>query len=503
MNMGRLLVAALLAWLSCTAAADTERVIVGSKRFTESYLLGDILAHTARQAGESAVVHRPGLGNTAVLYAALRSGAIDAYPDYTGTIALELLRLPAVPPLAELNAHLRPLGLAAGIPFGFANGYALAMRAEQAQALGITRLSELREHAGLRYALSQEFLRRADGWPGVLATYGWQPPMGAVTGLDHGLAYEAITAGHADVIDVYATDPKHLAYGLTLLVDDRQHFPAYDAVLLHRLDLPQRAPRVWAAWARLDGAIDAARMRALNAEVELGRQPYAKVATAFVEDGQTEALTSPTFMSRLFGPDFLRLTIQHVGLVVASLVLSIVIGIPLGWLAHRRPRWRYPLLAATGVLQTIPSLALLALLIVALDRIGTVPALIALALYALLPIVRNTQTGLDGIPAGLRQAGVALGLRTRDRWLHLELPLAGPAVLAGIRTAAVLNVGTATIAAFVGAGGYGERIVAGLAVHDSSLLLAGALPAAVLALLLEAVFQVAEGRLVRRASRAA
>ena len=502
MSIGRLFVAVVLAWLSWSAAAGAERVVVGSKRFTEAYLLGEILARTAQAAGEWGVAHQPGLGNTAVLYAALRSGAIDAYPEYTGTLALELLRLPAVPPLAELNERLRPLGLAAGRPFGFANGYALAMRAERAQALGITHLSQLREHPGLRYALSQEFQRRADGWPGLLATYGWQPSSRAVTGLDHGLAYEAIVRGHVDVIDVYATDPQLVAHGLTLLEDDRHHFPAYDAVLLYRLDLPQRAPRVWAAWSRLEGALDAARMRALNAEVELGRQPYSQVAAAFVAGKGAESLTPPTFTERLLGSDFLRLTLEHVGLVVVSLAVSIAVGVPLGWLAHRRPRWRYPLLAATGVLQTIPSLALLALLIVVLDRIGTVPALVALALYALLPIVRNTQTGLDGIPHGLREAGVALGLTAGDRWRHIELPLAAPAVLAGIRTAAVLNVGTATIAAFVGAGGYGERIVAGLAVHDSSLLLAGALPAAVLALLLEALFQLAEGRLVRRASRA-
>jgi len=140
------------------------------------------------------------------------------------------------------------------------------------------------------------------------------------------------------------------------------------------------------------------------------------------------------------------------------------------------------------VLQTIPSLALLAMLIPLLGRIGTGPALVALTLYALLPIARNTATGLMGVPAGLREAGTALGLTPAQRWRAVDLPLALPTLLAGIGTAAVITVGTATIAAFVGAGGLGERIVTGLALNDHAMLLAGAVPAAVLALLVQGLF---------------
>jgi osmoprotectant transport system permease protein len=144
------------------------------------------------------------------------------------------------------------------------------------------------------------------------------------------------------------------------------------------------------------------------------------------------------------------------------------------------------------VLQTVPSLALLAFLIALLDRIGTLPAIAALFLYALLPIVRNTEAGLSAIPRGLTQSALALGLSRRDRLLLIELPLAAPLIVAGVRTAAVINVGTATIAAFVGAGGYGERIVAGLAVNDHALLLAGAVPAAAMALAIEWGFNAVE-----------
>ena len=153
-----------------------------------------------------------------------------------------------------------------------------------------------------------------------------------------------------------------------------------------------------------------------------------------------------------------------------------------------------------GLLQTIPSLALLAALIPLLGRIGTVPAVIALSLYALLPIVRNTATGLQQVPLGMRQAGMALGLTRLQRWRLVDLPLALPVVLAGIKTAAVLTVGTATIAAFIGAGGYGERIAQGLALNDSAALLAGAIPAAVLALMTQVLFGLAE-RLAARNQR--
>ena len=150
------------------------------------------------------------------------------------------------------------------------------------------------------------------------------------------------------------------------------------------------------------------------------------------------------------------------------------------------------ILGATGIAQTIPSLALLAVLIPLTGRIGAVPAFIALAIYALLPIVRNTHAALTQISRGMRQAAQSLGLKATTILHKIELPLAAPTILAGIKTSAVINVGTATIAAFIGAGGYGERIVAGLALNDNAMLLAGAIPAAVLALLIEGGFRVGE-----------
>jgi osmoprotectant transport system permease protein len=365
------------------------------------------------------------------------------------------------------------------------------MRAERAEALGIRTLSDLARHAQLKLGLTQEFLGRADGWPGVKQAY--RMPFDAPQGLDHGLAYEAIAAGRIDVMDIYTTDAKIERYRLRVLEDDRRYFPRYDAVLLHRADLPRRAPAAWAKLQKLEGRIDERAMIRLNAAAELQGRSFAEAAKLLESDVSSRAVSRRDFISILFGSDFWRLTGQHLLLVFVSLAGSIAAGIPLG-IAAQKTKATQLILGAVGVIQTVPSLALLAFLIALLGAIGTVPALIALFLYALLPIVRNTYAGLEGIGKGMRQAPLALGLTAGQRLTLVELPLAMPAILAGIKTSAVINVGTATIAAFIGAGGYGERIVSGLALNDNAMLLAGAIPAAALALLIQGAFELAERR---------
>jgi osmoprotectant transport system permease protein len=471
-----------LALLACGAQGAT--LTVGSKRFTESYVLGELLA---RAAGGR---HQPGLGSTGIVFAALQAGSIDLYPEYTGTLAKEILRLEGRPGLPELNRALAPLGLAVGMPLGFNNTYALAMREAQARELGIRTVSDLARAPQLRFGLSQEFLGRADGWPGVKAAYGL--PQEAPAGLDHGLAYEAIAAGKIDVMDVYSTDAKIARYGLRVLEDDRAFFPRYDAVLLYRADVPQRYPAAFARLQRLEGRIDAAQMIRMNAAAELEGRSFAEAAALFF--GEQPGAGSRSFLAVLFGADFPRLTLEHLLLVCVSLAASVAAGIPLGIAAAKLPRLAPVVLGAVGVIQTIPSLALFAFLIALVGTIGTLPALIALFLYALLPIVRNTHAGLAHGGPGLVQAALAIGLRPAQVLARVELPLAAPAILAGVKTSAVINVGTATIAAFIGAGGYGERIAAGLALNDNAMLLAGAIPAAALALLVQGAFELGERR---------
>lgn len=474
--------------LACVAlGAGAEPLKVGSKRFTESYILGEIIA---RQAGDA--VHRPGLGNTGIVFAALKAGSIDLYPEYTGTIAREILKLDGDAGIDRLNRGLAPQGLGVAVPLGFSNGYALAMRDERAQALGIRTVSDLLRNPQVRLGLSQEFVGRADGWPGLKAAYGL--PHATPSGLDHGLAYEALATGKIDVMDIYTTDAKIERYKLRVLEDDRKYFPRYDAVLLYRLDVPARFPQAWQALAKLEGRIGEQRMIRMNAAAELEGRSFAEAAALMNAGDTPQRAGQRDFFGALFGPDFWRLTGEHLLLVFVSLAASIGVGVPLGVAAAKWPRGAQWILGAVGVVQTIPSLALFAFLIAAVGTIGTLPALIALFLYALLPIVRSSHAGITGIGAGMRQAAMALGLAPRDRLRLIEVPLALPSILAGIKTSAVINVGTATIAAFIGAGGYGERIASGLALNDSVTLLSGAIPAAGLALIVQAAFELGERR---------
>ncbi|MFG6415353.1 glycine betaine ABC transporter substrate-binding protein [Roseateles sp. DC23W] len=499
MNLRRFAVLMGLVWLCSNLHAQTLKV--GSKRFTESYLLGEIVSQTLQSQGVAAE-HRQGLGNTAILAAALREGQIDLYPEYTGTIVRELLQrnapADAQAPLAQINAWLQPLGLKAAVPLGFNNSYALAMREPDAAQLGIATISDLAARApALKPGLSHEFIARADGWPALRRAYALKLAPG--NGLDHGLAYQALANGQVDLIDVYTTDAQLARQPVRVLRDDRGFFPRYDAVLLMREGVDE-APLL-----PLAGRLDEAQMIRLNAAAELQGQDFAVVARSFL--GAATATGTPPasgLMQRLLAPDLPRLLGQHLLLVLGSLALAAALAVPLGIAAHRLPRLAAPVMAAVGLLQTLPSLALLAFLIAVVGRIGWLPALLALFVYALLPIVRNTHAGLQAVPGGLVQAALALGFTRGQALSVVELPLALPMLLAGVKTAAVTNVGTATVAAFVGAGGLGERIVAGLAVNDPALMLAGALPAAALAIAMQLAFDAAERRVVphNRPSRA-
>lgn len=490
----------LLTAQHCAAAPITLKI--GSKRFTESYVLAEVIKQTAAEA-----THLQGLGNTAIVLNALTSGGIDIYPEYTGTIAREILKLDTVPPLAVLNEKLAPMGLAAAVPLGFNNTYALAMPSALARERGITRLSDLKAHPFLRLGLSQEFIGRADGWVGLQKAYAL--PQATPRGLDHGLAYEAVAQGNVDVIDIYSTDAQIGKYAMTVLIDDANYFPRYDAVLLYKLGVPTRFPAGWAAITQLEGRINESAMRGMNASAELDKKSFAEVAAIYLaENTSTSSAATPSkrpnlgalqppnnqsgFWQKLFGLDFSRLLLEHLSLVFLSLAASIVIAIPLGVVAARHRRTGAIILSLIGVLQTIPALALLAILIPLTGSIGFLPAFIALTIYALLPIVRNTHAGLTQVSQGLKQAAQSLGMGASLVLREIELPLARTTILAGIKTSAVIGVGTATIAAFIGAGGFGERIVTGLALNDHATLLAGAIPVAILALLIEAIFNIAE-----------
>jgi osmoprotectant transport system permease protein len=489
--IGLLLPAAVLLSGSPVSATGGE-VVVGSKKFTESYVLAEIATRTLEDAGFT-VVHKQGMGATGIVWEALKSGQVSAYPDYTGTISEELLKAHGEMTPEAMQKALAPYGIGMTGDLGFNDTYALAMRREQAQRLGIKKISDLRQHPDLSVALTHEFLDRKDGWRPLSERYGLH--MTNVRGVDHTLGYEALLAGQADVKDAYSTDAKLVDKRFVILEDDLGFFPKYKAVFLYRQDTPAKAVT---ALRSLEGKIDERMMVTLNAEAEKTKN-YASAAGLFFKlsggrQRETRAESLAAEEAGWIG--------QHLRLVAISLLFAILLGVPLGIMASRPGLASQLILGIAGVIQTIPSLALLAFL-VPIHYLGITErtAIVALFLYSLLPIIRNTATGLQSIPPSIRESAAALGLNNAARMRKVFLPLASPTILAGIKTAAVINVGTATLAALIGAGGLGEPIVSGLNLNDPRTIMKGAIPAAILALLVQVLFEILDRLLIPRGLR--
>ena len=480
-------IAACCLFAAAAAGAGPAAVRVGSKKFTESYVLGEIAVRALARAGIAAE-HRQGMGGTLILWRALASGAVDAYPEYTGTIAEEIVRSPTAATAAALRPRLAALGIGITDPLGFNNTYALVMRRDRARALGIASISDLRRHPELSAGLTHEFLDRRDGWKPLVLRYGLA--LRQVRGIDHALGYEALRARAIDVKDAYSTDARIAEDDLVVLRDDLGFFPRYDAVIVYRLGLARAAVK---ALESLSGKIDEPAMRRLNALAERTRD-YGRAADAFFGGAAAPR--------RSLGRRIAGWTWRHVQLVGISVALAVLAGIPLGIAASGTGWVARAILAGAGVVQTIPALALLALLVpVPFLGISPATAILALFLYSLLPIVRNTAAGLQDVPRWLSESAEALGLPPRARLVRVHLPMASRTILAGVKTSAVIAVGTATLAALIGAGGLGEPILSGLNLNDHRTILEGAVPAALLALAVEALFDVADRLVIPRGLR--
>jgi osmoprotectant transport system permease protein len=474
--------------INSSSAAD---VVIGSKKFTESYVLGEIAKRTLTDAGIP-TEHRQGMGGTIILWEALRGGQIDAYPEYTGTIATEILKSNPSLPLDQIRDSLEKLGVGMTAPLGFNNTYALVMRRSEAQRLGIRAISDLRKYPELKFGLTHEFLERQDGWRPLRERYAL--PQQNVIGIDHALGYSALSNGSIAVKDAYSTDAKIEENDLVVLEDDLHFFPKYEAVLLFR---SSTRPDAIAALRRLEGTLDETRMIRLNAEAERAKN-YTRAADLYFERSARSANAMNDSLPRKLA----HWTLRHLQLAGFSLLLSIIVGIPLGIIASRGGAVGELILGFAGVVQTIPSLALLALLVpLPFFGISVRTAITALFLYGLLPIVRSTATGLQDIPRSLRESAVALGLSPIARLWKIYLPIASRSILSGIKTSAVINIGTATLAALIGAGGLGEPIISGLNLNDHVTILEGAIPAAVLALLVQWCFDLLDRVLIPKGLR--
>ena len=486
--------ALLLSFLISVAVAipaTANPITIGSKKFTESYVLGEIARRALNDTGIG-VEHRQGMGGTIILWQALRGGQIDAYPEYTGTIGQEILKNGRQLSFQEIRDALGKFGVGMTEPLGFNNTYALVMRRSEAQRLGVRTISDLRKHPELRLGLTHEFLDRQDGWRPLHERYGL--PQQSVVGIDHALGYAALANGSIDVKDAYSTDAKIEENDLVVLEDDLRFFPKYDSVFLFRSSMP---PNAIGALRRLEGTLDEKRMIHLNMEAERTKN-YTFAANLYFEGGGSSANS----LGESFPHKLARWTLRHLELAGFSLLLSVIIGIPLGIVASRGGVIGQGILGFASIVQTIPALALLALLVpLPFFGISVRTAITALFLYGLLPIVRNTASGLQDIPRSLRESAIALGLSPFTRLWEIYLPMASRSILSGIKTSAVINIGTATLAALIGAGGLGEPILSGLNLNDHATILQGAIPAALLALLVQWLFDILDRFLIPKGLR--
>ncbi|EEF59702.1 glycine betaine ABC transporter substrate-binding protein [Pedosphaera parvula] len=482
-----------LLFLYAARPASAEKAVVGSKVFTESYVLGEI----ARKAIENAGVpceHKQGMGGTIILWEALKQGTITAYPDYTGTIREEILKLKKETTVDELRTELARQGIGMTRELGFNNTYALVMNRKKAEALGIHKISDLRNHPELRLGLNHEFLKRQDGWEPLAKRYNLQ--MRDVSGIDHMLGYTALANGSIDLKEAYSTDAKIAENDLVVLQDDLNFFPAYKAVFLYRMDAD---PRVVEALKKLEGSINENLMMQLNAKAEQTKD-YSLAAAMYF--GEKSAHLGQGDQSRRMLVKIAHWTGRHLLLVGISLFFAIIIGIPLGIWASKPGLASQIIIGTSGLVQTVPALALLALLIpIPFLGVSITTAIVALFFYSLLPIVRNTAAGLQSIPTPLRESAAALGLEPGAQLRKIFLPMASRTILAGVKTSAIINVGSATLAALIGAGGLGEPIISGLNLNDHATILEGAIPAAILALFVQFFFDFLDRFLIPKGLR--
>jgi osmoprotectant transport system permease protein len=494
MKTGRVAISVMLGLSLITITSVAAPIRVGSKQFTENIILAELVTQLLRHRGIT-VEHKPGLGGTRILWEALLTGAIDVYPEYTGTVSQELLADLNISDPRHLQAVLAGYGVVMSPALGFDNTYILGVMGDRARKLNLKKISDLTRYPELRLGFSNEFMSRADGWPGLKDRYSLQTMR--VTGLEHTLSYHGLVNGDLDVIDLYSTDAEIAYYGIQPLEDDQRYFPEYLAVFLYRQSLQDDHPGIHDSIQTLAGRIDAGRMAAMNAEVKIHRRSEHSVAADYLHDEMGIRMRSNENPAL---ENLARNTFDHMYLVFISLSAAISVGIPLGILSARRQRFGQIMLAVTGAIQTLPALALLVFMIPVLG-IGGPPAVVALFLYSLFPILRNTYCGLHDIPRPLLESAIAMGLPPGARMRRVELPLATRSILTGIKISAVLNVGTATLGALIGAGGYGQPILTGIRLNDIGLILQGAVPAAVMALAVQAAFDIIESRLLPRGLR--
>ncbi|MCB0377470.1 MAG: ABC transporter permease subunit [Bdellovibrionales bacterium] len=455
-----------------------EPIHIGSKKFTENFILAEIAAQFLEEHGFE-VKRRFGFGGTLIAFDALRTGEIDIYPEYTGTIARAIFK-ERDSSLPFLKRKLQPLQMDLTKPLGFNNTYALVVTRDRQQKMGLATISDLAKHPELEGALSFEFQNREDGWPQLKQIYGLKNKL---RGVEIPLTYEALKNDKVDFAEVYSTDSLIKKYDFVILEDDKNFFPKYHGAYLVDSSLPE----VKALLDQLGGTLNDQEMMDLNDRATRGGESFAKIAHDFLVNKKLKEDQGFSEFGGFNWQALWRRTREHLQLTLLAVLLATCLALPLSVFILGSKKLASWVLGLAGILQTIPSIALLTFMI-PLFGIGFLPALIGLLIYSMLPILRNAYTALMTIDPRLILSARGIGLYPWEIFFKVKLPLSFPMILAGIRTATILNIGTATLAAFIGAGGLGEPIVTGLALNDTTMILQGALPAALLAILVDLGF---------------
>ncbi len=490
------------------SSIQAKPIVIGSKNFTESIVLGETMAQLIEARTDLNVIRKLNMGGTVVNFEALKNGEIDLYPEYTGTGLVNLLKKPAINDPEKVFEIVKKefkqnFDLIWLPQFGLNNTYAIAVRNDDPRVEGITSISDLAKVSGqLKLGAELEFLDRPDGYQNLAREYGLKFKKENISNLDAGLMYQAIEQGQVDVISALATDGRNKSFNLRILEDDRFFFPPYYAAPLVREETIQEHPELRTVLEELSGKLDDKTITAMNFQVDAEGKTPADVSREFlVKSGLVKGKYAQTSSSQKgflhyfwSEKDYLfTLFWQHLYLTLFGLFIALIIGVPSGIILTRKPEIANYVFGVVNTIQTIPSLALLGFLIPLLG-IGQTPAIIALSLYALLPVVRNTYVGIQEVNPILKDAVRGIGLTDMQILRTVEIPLALPTMLAGIRIATVLLVGTATLTSLVGAGGFGEPIFRGIASVQTNTILLGTIPTALMAILLDRILHWIESK---------
>lgn len=500
------------------SSAD-KRVAIGSKIFTENILLAEMISLILEKNYGFTVDRKFKMGGTQILFNALRQNHIGIYPEYTGTAYMLFFKWDEDTNKPEVVYHrvkehfAKHLQLSWSKPLGFENTYILVVRKKDKRFKNISLTSEINMLSPfLKIGMEHEFLEREDGFDNFSKKYNLNFKQKNILSMNEGLMYSALRNKKVDLIVGYSTAGQIRKFKLKTLEDDKNFFPVYSAAYLVNDPTLKDFPEIQLAFKSLEGKISQEDMIRLNAQVDLLGYDISSTARNFLVSKNILSKSSKPALKKDYRTDswvyfylsrkdyFFRIFIEHLILVFFALVLALLVSFPIGLISVYNSRFEKITFTIINILQTVPSLALLALLI-PIFGIGFLPALVTLFVYSLLPMVRNIFEGIKNIDRNFIEVGAGLGLDFWQILRRIQIPLALPFILAGVRTSAVLVVGTAVLAALIGAGGLGDPIFRGIATLDTRLILMGAVPACLLALAIDQLLFLVEGVLVSKGLR--